>query len=73
MAANASAVSMATGASTPFEQEWFDLPALCSMPLVRASSVGGVLLLLLAVGNVFTAEAIDPTLQRAEGWPEWLL
>lgn len=32
----------------------------------RVSLSAGVLLLLLAVGNVFTAEAIDPTLQRAE-------
>lgn len=32
----------------------------------RVSLSAGVLLLLLAVGNVFTAVAIDPTLQRAE-------
>ena len=32
----------------------------------RVSLSAGVLLLLLAVVNVFTAEAIDPTLQRAE-------
>lgn len=32
----------------------------------RVSLSAGVLLLLLVVGNVFTAEAIDPTLQRAE-------
>lgn len=32
----------------------------------RVSLSAGVLVLLLAVGNVFTAEAIDPTLQRAE-------
>lgn len=32
----------------------------------RVSLSAGVLLLLLAVGNVFTAETIDPTLQRAE-------
>jgi len=32
----------------------------------RVSLSAGVLLFLLAVGNVFTAEAIDPTLQRAE-------
>ena len=32
----------------------------------RVSLSAGVLLLLLAVGNVFTAEAIDPTRQRAE-------
>ena len=32
----------------------------------RVSLAAGVLILLLAAGNVFTADAIDPSLQRAE-------